>query len=138
MRRYLHSGLARWALPISVVFGCCWIAACQQAAQDAPLAGKTRLPAGDGSLSDADRLTQLRTQRENDAFTDKLAIGPGDVIEVTVPRVPELNKFRVRVSEDNTISVPLAGVVVVGGMTEEELRQALYNRFAKPMKNPDV
>jgi protein involved in polysaccharide export with SLBB domain len=95
-------------------------------------------PLNDAGLSDADRLARLRVQRENDAFTDKFAVGPGDVIEVTVPRVAELNKFRVRVSEDNTISVPLAGVVPVGGMTEEELRKALYNRFAKPMRNPDV
>ncbi len=92
----------------------------------------------DNPSDDVDRLVQLRFQRERDNFGDKLAIGPGDVIEVTVPRVAELNKFRVRVSENNTVSIPLAGVVSVAGMTEEELREALYKQLAKPMKNPDV
>lgn len=111
---------------------------CHQATRDSRWIGKTGPSLLDANLSDTDRLERLRVQRENDTFADKLAIGPGDLIEVTVPRVPELNKFRVRVSEDNTISVPLAGVLPVSGMTEEELRRALYKRLAKPMKNPDV
>jgi protein involved in polysaccharide export with SLBB domain len=90
------------------------------------------------TISDTDRLEQLRLEREEDSFADKLGIGPGDLIEVSVPGVPELNRFKVRVSEDNTISIPLAGMVRVGGMVEQELRQALYQRLAKPMKNPDV
>jgi protein involved in polysaccharide export with SLBB domain len=136
MTPHQHNRLGKWALPFAVVLGCCWVSACHQAAQNARPVPETFSPLG--SLSDIDRLGRLRIQRENDAFTDKLAVGPGDVIEVTVPRVPELNKFRVRVSEDNTVSVPLAGVVSVGGMTEEELREALYNRLAKPMRKPDV
>jgi protein involved in polysaccharide export with SLBB domain len=95
-------------------------------------------PIREDSISDTDRLEELRVEREKDSFADKLAIGPGDVIEVSVPRVAELNRFKVRVSEDSTISVPLAGVVPVGGMSEAELREALFNRLAKPMKNPDV
>jgi protein involved in polysaccharide export with SLBB domain len=121
------------------VLGCCWISACNQAASgSAQWADKSDPSIGGENLTDTDRLGRLRVEREKDTFADKLAIGPGDVIEVSVPRVPELNRFKVRVSEDNTVSVPLAGVVPVGGMTEEELREALYKRLAKPMKNPDV
>ena len=114
------------------------MSACNQAAENTQLTDQTGSPIGGEGASDKDRLERLRLERQNDTFANKLAIGPGDVIEVTVPRVPELNKFKVRVSEDNTVAVPLAGVVPVGGMTEEELRQALYGRLAKPMKNPDV
>ncbi len=60
------------------------------------------------------------------------------MIEITVAHVPELKKYKVRVSQDDTIAVPLAGVVRVGGLTEEELRQALYHRLEKPVKDPQV
>ena len=84
------------------------------------------------------KLGTLRAQRREDAFANKLTIGPGDVIEVTVAHVPELNKYKIRVSQDDTIDVPLAGVVSVRGLTEEDLRQALYQRLEKPVKDPQV
>jgi protein involved in polysaccharide export with SLBB domain len=138
VRRYQHNGSARKALLLAALFGLCWSSACHQDTPDSSWIRKTRYRLDEAKLSDTDRLQALRAERERDTFADKFAIGPGDLIEVTVPRVVELNKFRVRVSEDNSISVPLAGVLSVGGMTEQELRQALYDRLAKPMKNPDV
>jgi len=90
------------------------------------------------TTGDESRLEKLHAQRREDSFSNKLAVGPGDIIEVTVPGVPELNKFKVRVSEDSTVSLPLAGVVPVGGMTEEELREALQKRLERPVKNPNV
>jgi protein involved in polysaccharide export with SLBB domain len=128
-----------WARLCLVVLGCCCVSACTSTAS-----GKTtrtdqkNSQIGLETISDTDRLEQLRLEREEDSFADKLGIGPGDLIEVSVPGVPELNRFKVRVSEDNTISIPLAGMVRVGGMVEQELRHALYQRLAKPMKNPDV
>jgi polysaccharide export outer membrane protein len=101
-------------------------------------AGQSGSPVRTQTVTDTDRLEELRLERQEDSFTDKLGIGAGDLIEVSVAGVPELNRFKVRVSEDNTISIPLAGVMPVGGMTEDELRQALSQRLAKPMKNPDV
>lgn len=94
-------------------------------------------PLGGRSSSDR-RLQKLLSERSSDAFSSKLGIGPGDVIEITVAGVPELKKYKVRVSEDDTIAVPMAGVLRVGGMTEEGLRQALYQRLEKPVKNPQV
>jgi protein involved in polysaccharide export with SLBB domain len=138
VRRYPHRRLIPWAWPFVAVLGCCSLSACNQAANtNAVQVDNASSPIGT-EISDTDRLKQLRVERERDSFKNKLTIGPGDVIEVSVPRVPELNRFKVRVSEDNTISIPLAGVVHVRGMSEEELREALYNRLAKPMKNPDV
>jgi polysaccharide biosynthesis/export protein len=136
---YQHSRLIWWAWRLVAVLACGWVVSCNQVTgSNTAQSEKTGSPVGVENTTDIDRLKQLAVERQRDSFADKLAIGPGDVIEVSVPRVPELNRFKVRVSEDSTISVPLAGVVPVGGMSEEELRQALYNRLAKPMKNPDV
>jgi len=138
VRCYQRNRLARSVLLFAAILGFCCSDGCHQATRDSRWIANSGLSSGDANLSDTDRLERLRVERENDTFADKLAIGPGDLVEVTVPRVPELNRFRVRVSEDNTISVPLAGVLPVGGMTEAELRRALYKRLAKPMKDPDV
>ena len=65
-------------------------------------------------------------------------IGPEDLIEVNVFELPEL-KSRSRVMGDGTISLPLLGVVKVGGLTppavEGRLRDLLEARF---LLNPQV
>ena len=116
-----------------------WIGARSQSAGSANQSSGPLEPAPVSVSNDNNgRLDALRTRRSEDAFANKLAIGPGDVIEVTVAHVPELNKYKIRVSQDNTIDVPLAGIVPVGGLTEEDLRQVLYQRLEKPVKDPQV
>src|SRR5271155_357029 len=38
-----------------------------------------------------DNVEQIRDQRTNDSFTPDFAIGPGDVLDISVPDVPEIN-----------------------------------------------
>lgn len=123
----------------AAVLLCWWVSACSQSAGSANQSSAP-LEAAPVSVSNDNngKLGTLRAQRREDAFANKLTIGPGDVIEVTVAHVPELNKYKIRVSQDDTIDVPLAGVVSVRGLTEEDLRQALYQRLEKPVKDPQV
>jgi len=65
-------------------------------------------------------------------------IGPGDIIEVNVIGVEALKDQKIRVSGDNTISLPLAGSLQVGGLTEDQLRQVVRKRLEKFMYNPQV
>lgn len=51
-------------------------------------------------------------------------IGPKDVIQIEVFELPELNG-QFRVSESNTVTLPLIGDIRVGGLTEEELQARL-------------
>ncbi len=130
-----------WAKLFALALACWWASACSQSAapeRNSQTSGRLEAAPVGGSNGNKRRLEELRVQRSEDAFSNKLAIGPGDIIKVTVPGVPELDRFKVRVSADNTISLPLAGVVPVGGMTEEAVRETLYQRLEKPMKNPDV
>jgi polysaccharide export outer membrane protein len=55
-----------------------------------------------------------------------------------VPLVDELKDRRVRVSEDDTIALPLLGTIDVSGMTEDDLRRDLTNRLKKYMHYPQV
>ena len=65
-------------------------------------------------------------------------VGPGDILEINVFQVEELN-LKVRVSGQGTIVVPLLGKVDVGGKTVEEIETLLARRLgAEYLQNPQV
>jgi polysaccharide export outer membrane protein len=74
------------------------------------------------------------TATSNSGFT----LGPGDVLRISVPMIAQLTDRTVRISEDDTIALPLLGVIKVGGMTEQDLRQELAGRLGRYMYNPQV
>ncbi|MGH7828663.1 MAG: polysaccharide biosynthesis/export family protein [Candidatus Binatia bacterium] len=58
-------------------------------------------------------------------------IGPGDVLEISVPGMEELKASLVRVSNEGTLSLPFVGVMQVGGSTEQEIKQEISQRLEK-------
>ena len=77
-------------------------------------------------------------QEAKDAFVRAYRIGPGDLLELKVFEVKELDQT-VRVSEDGSITLPLLGRVVVEGLTQEGVVQKLAGLLsAKYVKNPQV
>ncbi len=65
-------------------------------------------------------------------------IGPRDVLEVAVFKVPDLSKV-MQVSEAGTINYPLVGEVEAGGKTPREVEQALTKLLgAKYLQNPQI
>lgn len=83
------------------------------------------------------KLTVLWQQRKTEKSGD-FAIGPGDVIRISVPELDELQNQEVRVTSDGTIGLSLVGTMHVAGMSENQLRSALVNRLRKFMKYPRV
>jgi polysaccharide biosynthesis/export protein len=82
-------------------------------------------------------LAALWQERQSGPIHD-LPVGPGDVIDVSVPEVEEIQNQKVRVSAQGTISLPLIGTVQVAGLSENELRDAINRRLKKYMKEPRV
>ncbi len=77
-------------------------------------------------------------QEARDTFVRAYRIGPGDLLEVKVFEVDQLNQV-VRVSEDGSITLPLVGRVEVEGLTQEGVVQKLTGLLqAKFVKNPQV
>ena len=115
LRAQSRIGWAMWSRRWALLLLGWWISGCSPSAGSGNQASVNNepAPAVERGASNG-RLRALRAARNADAFANKLAIGPGDVIEVTVAHVPELDKYKVRVSQDNTIALPLAGVVPVG------------------------
>src|SRR5579884_96916 len=94
------------------------------------------------------RLEQLWQARRS-SNTD-FPIGPGDVISIMVPGLPDLNHApadngsgaaggsTVKVSPEGYIELPLIGQIHAAGLTEEQLRNQLKLRLDKYMYNPEV
>ena len=88
--------------------------------------------------SDEDRLAELQTKRRADAFAPSFALGPGDVLIISEPDLKELNQVEVHVSAEDTLTLPLVGVIKVSGMTEDQLRAAIQKRLAAYVKDPQI
>jgi polysaccharide biosynthesis/export protein len=65
-------------------------------------------------------------------------VGPLDVLEISVFKVPELSKS-IQVADTGTINMPLLGEVPAAGRTAQEIEQDLTKQLgAKYLKNPQV
>lgn len=84
------------------------------------------------------RLAQLWSQRTQEIKSADYPLGPGDVLEISVPRMGELESRTVRVSGDGTIALPFVGVVEVQGYTESEVKEELRQRLLKYKRDPQV
>lgn len=63
--------------------------------------------------------------QQGDSFIREYKIGPQDLLEIKVQDVPELAAVSVRVSEDGTITLPLAGTVKVADRTKDEVERLI-------------
>lgn len=89
--------------------------------------------------------TSARLPREAEALTavatpgsTAYKIGPQDVIEIAVFKVPELSRA-VQVADSGTINLPLIGDVPAAGKTSQEVERDLVKRYgAKYLQSPQV
>ncbi len=97
-------------------------------------AGSGATPVGTTPASKAaDAFTSVATPG-NTAYK----IGPLDVIEVSVFKVPELSKS-VQVADTGTVNLPLVGEIPAAGKTAQEVERDLTKQFgAKYLQNPQV
>jgi protein involved in polysaccharide export with SLBB domain len=82
-------------------------------------------------------LLELWRRRAETAAGD-FPIGPGDIIDVSVPEIDELQNQKVRVSAEGQIELPLVGTLEAAGLGESELHDALVERLKVYMKKPRV
>jgi len=108
-------------------------------AQPVPgLAGDTRVPSAANSETNQARLKELYEKRSKAAESVDYPIGPGDVIQISVPGVDDLKERLVRVGGDGRIELPLIGQVQAGGLTEPQLTEQLKVALGKYMYSPQV
>jgi polysaccharide biosynthesis/export protein len=111
----------------------------QAATADPAAAGSVpNAPPPIDSIQDTTRLRALYRSRTSGASVIDYPIGPGDVVEISVPPIDELRERTVRVEADGSISLPMLGTMQAGGLTENQLRAELDQRLKKYMYNPEV
>jgi polysaccharide export outer membrane protein len=73
-----------------------------------------------------------------DGSASGYAVGPLDVLEISVFMVPELSKS-IQVAPTGTINLPLVGEIPAAGRTAQQIEQDLTKRLeAKYLNNPQV
>jgi protein involved in polysaccharide export with SLBB domain len=91
--------------------------------------------------SDCSSPSPIRTLREHRAEQGdsyNFPVGPGDVLHIQVADLKEFEHLTVRVDGDGTIGLPLAGNMVVAGMNEDQVRQAISDRVSDYIIHPRV
>ena len=91
-----------------------------------------------GDKGDVDRLARLWESRYRENTSTNYPLGPGDVVEISVPAVEELRSRIVRISADGTIELPLTGKIRAAGLTEDALKQELEQKLRQYMYNPRI
>ena len=91
-----------------------------------------------GEKSDLDKLADLWRTRSQKTPSYDYPIGPGDVLQISVPAMEEIKDRDVRVTADGTISLPFIGRVQAAGLTEAELAEQLLPRLKDYLRNPRV
>ena len=93
-------------------------------------------PTGD---TDIQRLAMLWEQRRRESLTSDYPVGPGDVIEINVAGVAEIQNLSQRVTGEETISLPFVGVINTRGLTDKTLRSEIRRRLqTNYVRDPQV
>ena len=85
-----------------------------------------------------ENLWRSRTDAATDDKSSNFALGPGDVLRISLPQLDSQRDRTVRVSEEDTIALPLLGVINISGMTEADLRDELTRRVGNYVYKPQV
>ncbi len=86
-----------------------------------------------------ERFVHLWTQRTQEGNPQDWPLGSGDVLEISVTPVTEVQNYAARISGNGEIMLPLIGSVRASGLSEAELSDAIRRRFAETyVWNPQV
>jgi polysaccharide export outer membrane protein len=101
--------------------------------------GASGMAAESGAFASANTAASRGTARSVSATRNSgYTVGPSDVLEISVFKVPELSKS-VQVADTGTINMPLLGEVPAAGKTAQEIEQDLTRKLgAKYLKSPQV
>lgn len=123
-----------------VSFSLLWLASCSAPTHDRLAQG------GDGAWvtesipdQDLERLSRLWQQRRRESADGDYMLGPGDLLQISVPGLEDLRDFNVRVSEERLVALPYIGAISVAGLGERALREEIRQRLQKDfMHQPQV
>src|SRR5262245_30597030 len=115
----------------SIAMACVALSACRSPAPKPA-------PAAIG-LTDDSVIQALWRERTAGGVRTEPCLGPGDLLEISVFRWPDIQGYRTRVSPAGMISLPLLGNMRAAGLTETQLRDQIANGLKQSiMRDPQV
>ena len=87
---------------------------------------------------DRARLLRLWHERTADSGSADFVLGPGDVIEISVPAIAELKDRTERVTGNGTVLLPYVGSLKAAGLTEKQLKAEIAARLSAIMYRPQI
>ena len=87
---------------------------------------------------DMARLRRIFDDRTSGSGSGDYPIGTGDMIEISVPAMPELEDETVRVASSGTVTLPMVGDIKAAGLTEKEFKAELRRGLSEYMHRPHV
>jgi polysaccharide export outer membrane protein len=81
---------------------------------------------------------EVRYYHEAKAHNSSYLLGIGDVLRVDIDGYPELDREKVIILSDGTISLPLIGTVKVAEKSAEEASESIKQRYSRKLKDPIV
>ena len=83
--------------------------------------------------------TAVKTSTPRTLGSERYRIGPGDVLEIRLYKLPDLSREALRVEESGTIRMPLIEQDIQAACrTEGELAKEIATRYLPLMRNPQV
>jgi polysaccharide export outer membrane protein len=116
--------------------GFCFLTGCSATETHATPPAESESMDGLTAASVNPALEALWSTRRTDS--NDFAVGPGDVLEVLVPNVKELEDRTVRVDGKGDIDLPLLGSMHVAGLSEPELGSLLVKKLDDYVYHPEA
>lgn len=89
----------------------------------------TRARADAHARVDAEGFARLWRERTSDEALQDYPLGPGDMLEISVPLMEELRSCTVRIANTGIIVLPLLGEIQTNGLSEKALTADLRRRL---------
>jgi len=136
--------LASLTVVVALLFGCAGssnqrVDAAGAAGGYTELTPEARARADQARVLDLNRqLTAAGAETRTEPASYDYRLGPGDVVKIEAPQVPEINDLSVRIAGPGTVSVPLLGELKLGGLTTRDAERLLVQRLDKYVHNPQA
>jgi polysaccharide export outer membrane protein len=103
-----------------------------------PAVSQDAVSQSQAAASQDTRVHKLWMERSG-AAESAFCLGPGDLLEITVPRVDEIQGMHARISPVGTITLPHVGTIQAAGLTEAQLSERLKQRLGQTLlRDPQV
>lgn len=114
-----------------------WLGACvSTGGPETALGSAARASGNDAGSAREDAAIQTALQQARTAKSD-YKISSEDLLDITVYQQGDLNR-KLRVSQGGDVSIPLIGIVKVGGLTLSEATEVITSRLKEYVINPQV